>query len=108
MSRLRRALGAAGEELAARFLESKGLSVVSRNLHVGGGEIDIVARDGSQRVLVEVRTVTGEKDPLVAFDRSKAIQVRRLAGVIRAGRVDLVAIRLTDEAAEIRWVPEAV
>jgi putative endonuclease len=47
--------GAAAEGLAARFLASQGLAIVSRNYRCRGGEIDIVARDGSTLVFVEVR-----------------------------------------------------
>jgi putative endonuclease len=51
--------GAAAEALAARFLESQGLSVVARNYRCRGGEIDLVARDGSTLVFVEVRLRSG-------------------------------------------------
>jgi putative endonuclease len=47
--------GAAAEGLAARFLASQGLAIVSRNYRCRGGEIDIVARDGPTLVFVEVR-----------------------------------------------------
>ena len=55
-----RARGALGEELACRFLESRGYSIVERNLRVGGGELDIVARRGSVSVAVEVKWRRGE------------------------------------------------
>lgn len=47
--------GRAGEEEAARFLEARGLPVLARNVRVGGGEIDLVAADGSAVVFVEVK-----------------------------------------------------
>jgi putative endonuclease len=47
--------GRAGEEEAARFLEARGLEVVARNVRAGGGEIDLVARDGRAVVFVEVK-----------------------------------------------------
>jgi putative endonuclease len=47
--------GAAAEGLAARFLASQGLAIVSRNYRCRVGEIDIVARDGRTLVFVEVR-----------------------------------------------------
>lgn len=49
------ARGRAGEELAARFLEGRGLRVEARNFRVRGGEIDLVCRDGRALVFVEVR-----------------------------------------------------
>ena len=47
--------GREGEDLAARFLEARGLTVVARNFRVRGGEIDLVCRDGPVLVFVEVR-----------------------------------------------------
>lgn len=97
-------IGAFGEEVAAGLLRRHGLSVVGRNVEVDGGELDILALEGPVRVAVEVRTITGPGDALQAFGPAKAAQVRRLAGRVGAQRVDLVAIRLTGEAAEARWV----
>jgi putative endonuclease len=50
------ALGRYGEEVAARYLEGLGLAIVERNWRCSEGEIDIVARDGSTLVVVEVKT----------------------------------------------------
>jgi putative endonuclease len=50
------ALGRAGEDLAARFLEACGYTLLARRWRRPGGEIDlIVARDG-RVVFVEVKT----------------------------------------------------
>lgn len=103
----RREVGEWGESLAVAFLRRHGLRVVACNVEVAGGEVDIVATEGHQRVVVEVRTITGEGDPLAAFDHAKAARVRRLAAVLGADRVDLVAIRLTAEGVELRWVRAA-
>lgn len=100
----RAAVGLAGERLAAAFLESHGLRVVARNVEVEGGEVDIVATDGRSRIVVEVRTITGDGEPLDAYGPVKAYKVGRLARILRADRVDLVAVRLSREAAELRWV----
>jgi putative endonuclease len=50
--------GRHGEDLAHRFLRAKGFIVVARNWRPpqGGGEIDIVAREGEWLVFVEVKT----------------------------------------------------
>ncbi|MDI6748818.1 MAG: YraN family protein [Pseudomonadota bacterium] len=53
--RNRKALGDAGEEIAARHLAACGLRVVTRNFRVKGGEIDLVCREGGITVFVEVR-----------------------------------------------------
>lgn len=47
--------GRLAEDLAARFLERKGLKIVARNYRCRGGEIDLVCRDGKALVFVEVR-----------------------------------------------------
>jgi len=53
-----RAVGRRGEDLAHRFLRKKGYVIVARNyrLHSGDGEADIIAWDGDQLVIVEVKT----------------------------------------------------
>lgn len=53
-----RASGAFGEELACRFLESKGYKIAARNYTVRGGEIDIAAVSpcGKYIVFAEVKT----------------------------------------------------
>ena len=50
------ALGRYGEEVATRHIEGVGITVVERNWRCSEGEIDIVARDGSTLVVVEVKT----------------------------------------------------
>ncbi|MDR1935572.1 MAG: YraN family protein [Candidatus Accumulibacter sp.] len=47
--------GQRAEELAARFLERQGLAVIARNHRCGGGEIDLICKDGASLVFVEVR-----------------------------------------------------
>lgn len=47
--------GEEAEELAARFLASRGLAIVARNYRSRFGEVDLVARDGDTLVFVEVR-----------------------------------------------------
>ncbi|MDR2788524.1 MAG: YraN family protein [Candidatus Accumulibacter sp.] len=47
--------GRLAEEAAARFLERRKLVVIARNHRCGGGEIDLICRDGGTLVFVEVR-----------------------------------------------------
>ena len=47
--------GKQAEDLAARFLVKRGLTVLARNFRCHGGEIDLVCRDGKAIVFVEVR-----------------------------------------------------
>ena len=43
------------EDLALRFLQAQGLSLVARNYRCGSGEIDLIMRSGQYLVFVEVR-----------------------------------------------------
>jgi putative endonuclease len=54
------ALGRRGEDLAHRLLQDIGMTVVARNFRTptGSGELDIVARDGDELVVVEVKSRT--------------------------------------------------
>jgi hypothetical protein len=56
MPHQRARLGQRGELLAARYLETQGYRILSRNVNTPSGEIDIVALDGDTLVIVEVRT----------------------------------------------------
>lgn len=49
-------LGRWGEDLAAAFLEEKGYAIVERDWKSGHHDLDIVAKDGSTLVIVEVKT----------------------------------------------------
>ncbi len=62
----RAATGVAGERLAQRYLEARGLRVLERNYRVArgrsrlGGEIDLIARDAEGTIVfVEVRVRRG-------------------------------------------------
>lgn len=47
--------GNQGEDLACKFLESKGYKILERNFRIRGGEIDIVAQEKQEIVFVEVK-----------------------------------------------------
>lgn len=47
--------GRAAEDAALRLLQAAGLTLVERNWRCGGGELDLVMRDGGVWVFVEVR-----------------------------------------------------
>ncbi len=51
-------LGAAGEDLAVRELSRLGYRVMGTNIRMRMGELDIVAEEGGEIVVVEVRTRT--------------------------------------------------
>jgi putative endonuclease len=56
MTTKKQAIGQWGEELAARYLESEGYTILARNLHSAHGEIDIIASKEAALIFVEVKT----------------------------------------------------
>jgi putative endonuclease len=111
-----REYGTGGEEMAARFIEGKGFSVLDRNFRMGRqGEIDIVARKEGLVIFIEVKRrrsgVYG--GPLYSISPLKKKRLRRIAeGYLRANptldndsivfRFDLLSI---DNGA-IEWVQD--
>lgn len=81
------------------------MDVVATNVVVGKGEIDLLAMDGSQRVAVEVRTVRRHDDPIDAVDHAKRRQVHKLAGQVKASRVDFVGVLVGATGVDVHWVP---
>lgn len=81
MSDARRALGARGEELAARWYVERGYEIVDRNWRCRDGEIDIVAARGPVLVVCEVKTRTSDAfgSPASAVTPAKQRRLRRLA-----------------------------
>jgi len=72
--------GARGEKLAARFLRTRGYKVLYRNFKArGGGEIDIVCREGETLVFVEVKTRSGDEfgRPIEAVGREKEMRISK-------------------------------
>ena len=100
--RAKDAVGRYGERVAAAHLEDAGWTVLDRNWRGPSGEIDIVALDGDELVVVEVKTRSGEGfgHPAEAVTRSKLARLRRLAAQwlvshdLRPAsiRVDVVAV----------------
>lgn len=116
----RRLRGAAAEEAAARHLAALGYRVLERNWRCRTGEIDLIARDGSTLVFVEVRSKrTGSRfgTALEAVTPRKIRQVRDVAGVYLTFhphmdgpvRFDVVAVTLRpdDSVADLRHVKAA-
>jgi len=86
-------------------LAEQGLKILDRNVAIGGGELDLIAIDGRRRVVIEVRTMTGDGDPIDAVSDRKRRRVRGLAGAAGGARVDLVGVGLRSWGAEIHWLP---
>src|SRR5438105_4893378 len=110
--------GRLGEDLAHRYLQRHGCTVVARNYRTrsGSGEIDLVVWDGQQLVFVEVKTRAGVEfgEPERAVDDEKRGKLRRAAQdyARRANidwdrtRFDIVSIVL-DTPVRVEWLREA-
>jgi putative endonuclease len=110
-------MGDRGENLAARFLRDLGYLIIIRNFRCETGEIDIVARDGSTLVFVEVKTrAYDDPAPEDQVHVSKQEQLTRVAKIYLSrygipqppARFDVVAV-IWPEGREpiIRHVPHA-
>jgi len=78
----RRALGAYGEEVAARLLTGeRGMVLLDRNWRCPEGELDLVLRDGRALVACEVKTrrSTACGSPHEAVDPVRLARLHRLA-----------------------------
>ena len=102
-------IGDEGESLAASYLERRGYVLVDRNWSSSAGEVDIIAEDDDETVLLEVKTrlALGEDAdtmPELAVDAKKQRRSRRLALLYLADhphvssvRFDVIAINLVAE-----------
>jgi putative endonuclease len=107
MSLIRKMLGKAGEDRAARFLAKQGYKILERNYRVPSGEIDLIALHQGEVVFVEVKTRTSDAfgaPELAVTPRKQRQMVKAALGYIKYKklhqvpcRFDVVAI---NEAAE--------
>lgn len=80
-----REFGLLGESCAAEYLESRGYTVLSRNVHVGHGEIDIIAQRDEYLIFAEVKTRRQKPDSVVPFGTpASAVNEAKQKNIIRA------------------------
>ncbi len=94
-------LGQFGENIAERYLIEKGYRILDRNFRFKKGEIDIIAEDNNDLVLIEVKTrQTAELgEPWRAVTRAKQRQIIYIANnyiqsrqISKNSRFDIVSI----------------
>jgi putative endonuclease len=102
-------VGLEGERIAASYLERRRYEIIETNWKARCGEVDIVARDGEEVVLVEVKTrvcMGGDAPeiPELAVDERKQRKYRSLALYYLAEhpeedfvRFDVIAINIIGE-----------
>lgn len=117
----KRAVAAAGEEAAARYLAKHGYRVLERNVRLGRtGEIDIVARHGTVLVFVEVKSrlagegLGGLENITYAKQRKLwelgGIYLKQHGGDHSAVRFDAVEVEFADAALrrhQVKHLPDA-
>lgn len=66
-------IGNSGENIATEYLQGKGYKIIERNVHLGAGELDIVAQFGDLIVFVEVKSRNNYSfgNPLEAMTKQK-------------------------------------
>jgi putative endonuclease len=111
LTRERQSKGARGEERAAAFLREQGYRILDRNYRCTLGEVDIIARDGSTVVFVEVKTRSSERfgTPQAAIGLQKqkrmtAIALYYLKGkgwLGKPARFDVAAVSLDEGRATV-------
>lgn len=75
--------GRLGESLAERYFRGKGWTILGRNIRVRFGELDLVALDEGELVIVEVRTRSIGK----VLPAEETVGPRKLKILVRSGRI---------------------
>ncbi|MBR5804010.1 MAG: YraN family protein [Bacteroidaceae bacterium] len=109
-------LGKRGEDEATQYLERKGYFIMHRNWRWGKKELDIVARDGEEVVIVEVKTRRntdyGKPEDAVNEQKIRHIlsstdaYIRKYA-IDLPIRFDIVTVVGTEPPYDIEHIPDA-
>ena len=76
----RQKLGTRGEDMAAVFLQDKGFEIIQRNFRAGQNELDIIATDKFDLVIVEVKSLRNPDYGSAEF----RIPVKKQRSIIKA------------------------
>ncbi len=118
-SQTRKSTGDHFEGVAARYLASKGVHIIERNVFNRGGEIDLIGRDGEYLVFFEVRyrgngsliggaeSVTYPKQRKLL--RAASFYLHRHGLCNSPTRIDVVAIAPGSRARyRVQWIKNAI
>ena len=110
-------LGKEAEALARAFLGRQGLYVLAQNVRTGGGELDLVAKDGETLVFVEVKGRSGNRfgrpEEYVDLRKQKRLAsaaeayLSRMPGCKMPCRFDVVAVDFSGGAPVMRHIKDA-
>ena len=117
----RRKLGDFGEQVALAYLTRQGYALVARQWRCPAGEIDLLMRDRTGLVFVEVRTRRGERagSPEESIGRAKQARLSALAYAYLESigapaelvwRIDVVAVEIdrSGRVAQVRHIQNAI
>jgi putative endonuclease len=108
--------GKKGEELATEYLRQKLYTIVARNWRHSRCEVDIIARDGTGLVFVEVKTRTSDDfgHPEESVDPGKQGMLLNAAQayLMQVGedlplRFDVISVRLAEKKPQIEHFEDA-
>jgi len=109
-------LGKKGEELARRFLEEKGYVIIETNWRHEKDEIDIIAKEKDELVIVEVKTRStsffGDPEDAVG-SRKEEFLIRATEAYLEENeldidtRFDIISIILNNKEQKIRHIVDA-
>ena len=115
---LRYEIGKIGEDLATKYLENIGYSIIERNFIAKQGEIDIIAKDKEELVFIEVKTRTNALygQPVDAVNRIKQkhlvktvnyyLYLRNLEN--KFIRLDVIEVYLKDNTYKINHIKQII
>ena len=110
--------GSEGENIATKYLEQIGYTILERNFSCNQGEIDIIALDNQEIVFVEVKTRTNKNFGLAseAVNRQKKmhliqtikyyLHIRNLENEYI--RIDVIEIYIKNKKAYINHIKQAI
>ncbi len=109
-------LGKKGEKLAADFLINIGYKIIDLNWRLDKDEIDIIAKDGDELVIVEVKTRStnyfGYPEESVDYRKEKFL-IRATETYLEEKKIDsetrfdIIAIIIDDKATTIDHIKDA-
>ena len=116
----RQVLGKTGEEIACRYLEGLGHTILERNWRRGHLEIDIISLDseGIHFVEVKARQKSIQAPPQESVNPAKQKKISKAAtGYLHSAKrlhrcdlecfFDVIAITFDGNRANVEWIPQA-
>jgi putative endonuclease len=109
-------LGKNGEQEAVKFLRKKGLTIIELNWRTGKLEIDIIAKDNEELVIVEVKTrgTNAFGEPEVFVNKAKQNKLIKAANAYiqkvdfnGETRFDVIAITQQNSELMVKHIPNA-